>query len=479
MSLRKRATSGIVWTFAEQFGNQIVVFVVSTILARLLLPEQFGLIGMIAVFYAVGSALFNAGLTQSLVRSKKLDQVDYSTVFFYNLFSSIVIYFIMFFTAPLVAEFYGYPILIDIIRLYCLSFIIFAFSAVQQAKMTKEMNFKTQTIISLPSVILGGIVGIYLAYSGYGVWSIVWNQLITATFRSMQLWIYSKWTPSFVFSVPKFKEHFNFGYKITLSSILEKIFNNLYIIIIGKYFSATQVGFYTRADSMKNLPVSNITMALGRVTYPLFAEIQYDNIRLKRVYKQLMKMVVFVVAPLMIYLAVLAEPIFRFLFTEKWLPAVPYFQILCISGILYPIQAYNSNVLNVKGRSDIFLKLTVINKALLVLGVIIGMQFGIFGLLYAQVILSIISFFFYAHFTNKFIGYSAFQQAKDIIPILVLALLPGVAVYFLDIKLVQYHDFIRIICGLSLGGLLYLLLSYLLKLDSFFDLKNIIIKTKP
>jgi len=478
MSLRKQATSGIVWTFAEQFGNQIVVFVVSTILARLLLPEQFGLIGMIAVFYAVGSALFNAGLTQSLVRSKKLDQEDYSTVFYYNLFSSIIIYFIMFFTAPLVAKFYGYPILINIIRLYCLSFIIIAFSAVQQAKMTKEMNFKTQTIISLPSVISGGIVGIFLAYSGYGVWSIVWNQLITASFRSVQLWIYSKWTPSLVFSVPKFKEHFKFGYKITLASILEKIFNNLYIIIIGKYFSATQVGFYTRADSMKNLPVSNITMALGRVTYPLFAEIQYDNIRLKRVYKQLMKMVVFVVAPLMIYLAILAEPIFRFLFTEKWLPAVPYFQILCVSGILYPIQAYNSNVLNVKGRSDIFLRLTIINKALLVIGIIIGMQFGIFGLLYAQVILSIISFFFYAHFTNKFIGYSAFQQAKDIIPILVLALLPGLAVYFLDNNLVQYHDFIRIICGLTLGAFLYILLSYILKLDSFFELKRIILKTK-
>lgn len=476
MSLRKQATSGIVWTFAEQFGNQIVVFIVSTLLARLLLPEEFGLIGMIAIFYAIGNALLNAGLTQSLVRSKKLDQEDYSTVFYYNLISSVFLYFIMFFIAPWVAKFYGYPILTNIIRLYCLSFIIIAFSAVQQAKMTKEMNFKTQTIISLPSVVLGGIVGIYLAYSGYGVWSIVWNQLILASFRSIQLWIYSKWTPSLVFSVSKFKKHFKFGYKITLSSLLIKIFDNLYIIIIGKYFSASQVGFYTRAESMKNLPVSNITTALSRVTYPLFAQIQNDNIRLKRIYKQLMKMVVFVVAPLMLFLAILAEPIFRFLFTEKWLPAVPYFQILCVSGILYPIQAYNANVLYVKGRSDIFLRLTSINKALLVLGIIIGIQFGIFGLLYAQVILSLISFFFYAHYTNKFIGYSAVQQAKDIIPILILTVIPGLAVFFLDNNLVHYHDFIRIISGLSLGGLLYIMLSYFLKMESFFELKKIMLK---
>lgn len=476
MSLRNQATAGIFWTFAQQFGQQIVLFFVSTILARLLLPEEFGYIGMIAIFVSVGTSLLKGGLTHSLIRSKDLEEDDYSTVFYYNLAASILIYILIYFAAPYVSGFYGYPILTPIIRWYCVSFILFAFSAVQEAKLTKEMNFKIQTIISIPSVIIGGIVGIALAYSGYGVWSIVWNQLITAFVRSIQLWIYSKWAPGLIFNFIKFKEHLKFGYKITLSSLLENIFNNLYVIIIGKYFSAGQVGFYTRADTMKNLPVNNITLALNKVTFPLFAEIQHDNERLKRVYKQLMKMSVYVVAPLMVFLIIMAEPVFRFLFTEKWLPAVPYFQILCISGILYPIQGYNANVLLVKGKSDTHLKLTVFNKILLVIGILIGIQFGIIGLLYAQVFLSVVTFFIYAHHTDKLIGYSSFQQVMDILPIILLSLLPGILVYLININLEEQPDWLRIISGGGVGIIFYIGISYILKITSFNDIIDIVFK---
>lgn len=478
MSLKKQAAAGVFWTFAQQFGQQIVLFFVSTILARLLLPEEFGYIGMIAIFVSVGTALLKGGLTQSLIRSKDLEEDDYSTVFYFNLGASILIYVLIYLTAPFVAEFYGYSILTSIIRWYCFSFILFAFSAVQEAKLTKEMNFRVQTIVSLPSVIVGGIVGITLAYAGYGVWSIVWNQLITALLRSIQLWIYSKWSPGLIFNVVKFKEHLNFGYKITLSSLLENIFNNLYVIIIGKYFSAGQVGFYTRADTMKNLPVNNITLALNKVTFPLFAQIQNDDERLKRVYKQLMKMSIYLVAPILVLLIILAEPVFRFLFTEKWLPAVPYFQILCISGFLFPIRGYNANVLLVKGKSDTFLKLTLLDKVLLVLGVIIGIQFGIVGLLYAQVVLSVITFFIYAHHTNKVIGYSAFQQGMDILPIILLSLLPGVLVFIIDLNLTNQADFLRIIIGTGVGIILYLGISYIFKIESYKDIIKMIFKER-
>lgn len=476
MSLRKQASAGIFWTFAQQFGQQIVLFVVSTILARLLLPEEFGYIGMIAIFVSVGNALLKGGLTQSLIRSKDLEEDDYATVFYYNLAASILIYILIYFIAPFVSDFYGYPVLTPIIRWYCLSFILFAFSVVQEAKLTKEMNFKIQTIISIPSVIIGGIVGIVMAYNGYGVWSIVWNQLVTALVRSIQLWIYSKWSPGLFFNFDKFKEHLRFGYKITLSSLLENIFSNLYIIIIGKYFSAGQVGFYTRADSMKNLPVNNITLALTKVTYPLFAEIQHDNDRLKRVYKQLMKMSIFVVAPIMVFLIILAEPVFRFLFTEKWLPAVPYFQILCISGILFPIQGYNANILLVKGKSDTFLKLTVINKILLVIGIIIGLQFGIIGLLYAQVFLSIITFFIYGYHTDKVIGYSAMQQLIDILPLIFLSILPGILVFLTNSYFDELSDLIRIISGAGVGIVVYIGISYIFKIESFNDIIEIVLK---
>lgn len=476
MSLKKQVTSGIIWTFGQQFGIQLINFVVSIILARLLLPEEFGLIGMISVFIGVGNALLNAGLTNSLIRSKDLDQGDYSTVFFFNLFSSIIIYVVIYFSAPLIADFYDQPLLTSIVRLYCISFIIAAFMAVQQARMTKNMEFKTQTIISIPSLIVGGGVGITMAYMGYGVWSLVWNQLVTQSVRSIQFWIYSGWQPSLVFDNNKFKEHFSFGYKITLSNLIGKIFDNSYPIIIGRFFAASQVGFYTRAETMKNLPVKNISLALNRVTYPLFSTIQDDNVRLKSVYKKLMKMVVFVVAPVMVFSAVLAEPVFRFLLTEKWLPAVPYFQILCVAGILYPVHMYNLNVLTVKGRSDILLKLTIIKNVLLTLAIIIGVQFGIFGLLYAQVILSLVSFFINAFYTDKFIDYSAFEQTRDLIPIVILSIAAGAGIFFVDMWLSEGLDFVRIVTGSLIGVVIYLLLSYMFNFSSLFELKKLLLK---
>src|SRR5690606_36510613 len=274
-------------------------------------------------------------------------------------------------------------------------------------RLTKEMNFKTQTLIAIPASLAGGFTGIIMAYLGFGVWSLVWSSIVTIVVSTVQLWIYSKWKPDWTFSISKFKMHFYFGYKLTISGLLDKIFNNIFLIIIGKFFSPAQVGFFTRAETMKQLPVTNISNTLNKVAYPLFASIQDDNIQLKRVYKKLMKMVLFVVAPVLILSAVLAEPIFRFLFTEKWLPAVPYFQILCAAGILYPLHAYNLNILNVKGRSDLFLKLEVIKKIIIVLAIIFALPYGIIALLYGQVFISIIVYFINSHYSGKFIGYPA------------------------------------------------------------------------
>ncbi|MGM0933373.1 MAG: lipopolysaccharide biosynthesis protein [Bacteroidota bacterium] len=478
MSLRKQAIAGLAWTFTQQFGNQLIGFVVSMVLARILLPEEFGLIGMIAIFLAVGKSLLDAGLTQSLIRSHDLDQEDYSTVFFFNLAASILIYVVIYLSAPLIANFYDQQILINIIRLFCITFIITAFSSVQLARLTKKMDFKTQTLIALPSNIVGGIVGITMAYMGYGVWSLVWSSLVSAFLGSIQLWIYSKWMPSLVFNIEKFKDHFNYGYKLTLSGLLNTIFNNIYLIIIGKFFSPAQVGFYTRAETMKQLPVTNISSALNKVTFPLFASIQDDDARLKRVYKQLMQMVVFIIAPVLIFLGVLAEPTFRFLFTEKWLPAVPYFQILCVTGILYPIHAYNLNILKVKGRSDLFLKLEVIKKIIIVITIVFAIQFGIMALLFGQIFTSIMAFFINTHYTGKFINYSAWQQSKDIIPIILLSVFSGVVIFILDYYLKIYNqlDIIRILGGSIVGLLVYLPLAKMLKFNSLNDIKKLLIK---
>jgi O-antigen/teichoic acid export membrane protein len=464
------------WTFGQQFGSQVIGFIVSVILARILLPKDFGLIGMISIFIGIGTSLVNSGLTQSLIRTLEPDQEDYSTVFFFNLIGSIIIYWMLFFAAPLIAAFFSQRILINIIRIYCLTFIISAFSEVQLTRLTKEMNFKLQMTIAIPSLIGSGALGMFLAYKGYGVWSLVWMGVCQSFLSTVQLWCRTAWVPSFVFNIAKFRYHFKFGYKLTLSGLLDTIFTNIYQIIIGRFFVPAQVGFYTRADSLKQLPVSNISVALNKISYPIFASIQNDNIRLKNGYKQIMQMVIFVVAPVLVIMGVLAEPLFRFLFTDKWLPAVPYFQILCLTGILYPLHAYNLNILNVKGRSDLFLKLEIIKKILLAIVILVSINFGILGLIWGQVIASVLAFFINTHYSGRFLKYNAWQQIKDILPLVMLAFGAGFCVWLLDYGLNNLSDIVRLIVGGFIGLVIYLGFSFVFKIESIRMFKKIILR---
>ncbi len=464
------------WTFIQQFGTQGIGFLVSIVLARILLPKEFGLIGMISVFVGIGNSLINSGLTNSLIRTSKPDQSDYSTVFFFNLVGSVVVYWILFFTAPLIAVFFSQPILVNIIRIYCLSFIISAFSQVQMTRLTKEMNFKLQMTIAIPSLIGAGLLGIFLAFRGYGVWSLVWMSLFQSFLSTVQLWVRTGWSPSLVFDKVKFKYHFLFGYKLTLSGLLDTVFTNIYQIIIGRFFIAAEVGFYTRASTLTQLPVNNISGALSKISYPLFASIHDDDVRLKKAYKQIMQMVIFVIAPVLAIMGVLAEPLIRFLFTAKWMPAVPYFQILCVTGILYPLHAYNLNILNVKGRSDLFLKLEVIKKVLVVVMIFLTLRFGILGLIWGQLISSILAFFINTHFSGKFLNYKAWQQIKDILPLIILAFIAGAIVWSLDFELHKSRDIFRLLVGGSVGVLAYWVICASLKVESLNELKKIILR---
>ncbi|NJY63021.1 lipopolysaccharide biosynthesis protein [Salinimicrobium sp. CDJ15-81-2] len=477
MSLKRKAALSLVWTFTQQFGNQLIGFIVSLVLARILLPSEFGLVGMIAVVVAVGNALLDGGLTKSLIRDTDCDEVDYSTVFFFNVGAGLVVYALVFLSAPFIADFYEQPVLTDIIRVYCLTIVITSFSAVQLARLTKRMDFKIQALIAIPAAVMGGVVGIWMAFSGYGVWSLVWSGITTAVVSTIQMWWYSSWKPRLVFSRSRFSKHFNYGYKLTLSDLLNRIFNNIFLIVIGKYFSAAQVGFYTRAETMKQLPVTNISRALDKVTFPLFVSIQDDEVRLKRVYKKLMLMVVFVISPVLIFLAVLAEPVFVFLFTEKWLPAVPYFQILCVTGILFPLHSYNLTILNVKGRSDLFLKLEVVKKVIIVITIIIAIPFGIMALLYGQVVISLLAFFINAHYTSRFISYTGWEQLKDVLPIISLAVFGGTIIFVLDWFIMQEQsNLLRILAGVITGSLVYLSTAFIFKFSSLFELSNLILK---
>src|SRR5690606_22951203 len=389
MSLKQKTITGLFWTFTEQFVSKGIGFIVQIILARILLPEEFGLIAMIMVFIGIGHSMVDSGMTSSLIRTMNSDQRDYSTVFFINVIVSFLVYGIIFFCAPAIATFYEQPILADLVRVYALIIVIQSFVTVQITRMTKEMNFRIQLIIQIPSIIVGGIVGIVLALYGWGVWSLVYMALVRTLISTIQYWFYTGWRPDWVIDRERLWEHFNFGYKLTLAGILNTIFVNAYNIVIGKFFSVAQVGFYSKADSLQKFPVQSMSQALNKVTYPMFSEIQNDNVKLRAVYRTVMQQVVFWITPVLVVAFVVAEPLFRFILTEKWLPAVPYFRILCFVGFLYPVQAYNLNILKVKGRSDLILKLSIIKRIIITLGIVIALPFGVFGLLYFQVINSL------------------------------------------------------------------------------------------
>jgi len=466
------------WTLIQQFSTQGISFVVSIVLARLLLPEQFGLIAMLSVFMSIGTVLMESGLGQSLIRTTNPDSEDYSTVFYFNLIGSFIVYAIVYLCAPFIADFYHQPLLESITRWYCLIFITNALSSIHYTRLTKQMLFKKELTITLPSLILSSIVGITMAYSGYGVWSLVASGLTQSVAVALQMWIRSDWRPVLSFNKEKFKYHFDYGYKLTLSGILDTLFTNAYVIIIGKYFAPAQVGFYNRADTLKQLPVSNISNVLNKVTFPLFAEVKDDDVRLKDIYRKIMQMVLFFVAPILLIMAALGEPLFRLLFTEKWLPAVPYFQILCWAGILYPIHAYNLNILKVKGRSDLFLKLEIIKKIMIIAIIATSIHYGIYGLLYGGIITSVLAFFINTYYSGKFINYTSWHQIVDVLPTLILATITGATVYLMDKYLSQQliSDFIRLVIGTAIGTLIFLLLSKLFKLTAINELINIIKK---
>ncbi|MCU7618713.1 lipopolysaccharide biosynthesis protein [Chryseobacterium sp. PBS4-4] len=477
MSLKNQVLNGAIWTYGQQFGTQAIQFGVSIILARLITPSDFGLIGMITIFIGLGSAVYEGGLTNSLIRSATLEEDDYSTVFIFNVLISVFVYLIIFFSAPYIADFYKQPILKNIIRIYSLSFIINSFSAVHNTRLIKAMQFKKIAIISLPSLIVYSVIAVFMAYNNFGVWSLVFSFIASSTLSTISLWYFTDWRPKLIFNKLKFTTHFGYGNKLMMSSILDIIFTNLYNIVIGKVYSPKLLGYYTRSNSLMMLPVLNISSTLNKVAFPTFSQMQDDDHRLKSSYKRIMLLVLFLVTPVMVIMMVMAAPLVEFLFTEKWLPIVPIFQILCLTGILYPLHVYNLLILQVKGKSDLYLYLEIAKKILAVLILAISFYFDFYGLLWGQVVASVLCLGINTHYAGKFLNYNLFQQLRDILPIFLVSFLMGLLLYWVDVSFFQaYDDFTRLLFSTIIGVIFYSLLSILFKFSSFQEIKNIILK---
>jgi O-antigen/teichoic acid export membrane protein len=478
LSLKKQTLSGLVWTFTDTFVLKGSSFIASLILARILGPQIFGLIGMLSIFIAIGQSLVDSGLSSSIIRTKDADDKDFSTVFYTNLVMSFLIYGIIFFCAPFIAKFYNQQILISIVRLYCLTFIISSFSAIQIAILTKNMQFKKLMLCNIPGTVIGIIIGIVMAYSGYGVWSIVWMYLISQIAQSIMLSISSKWKPSFSFSREKLQFHFHFGYKLMLSGVINTSFNNIYNVIIGKFYPVQTLGFYERAYLFNQYPVTTLTGIISRVTYPLLANIQHENERIAIAYKKLIQITFFITAPLMFGAAAIAEPLFLIVLGKEWMPSVPFFQILCIGSMFLPIHSFNLNVLQVYGRSDLFLKLEIVKKAVIVITIMIAFQFGIYALVWSSVFTGFIALLINTHYSSTVINYTTNKQLRDMLPILILSGIMFILMYLTFHFLLSFPLSVQIILPVIIGAVFYFTVNLLFKIPSFLYLQTLIKERK-
>ena len=465
-NLKSQTIKGVFWSFIEKFGSQLILLISQIVLARLLEPKDFGLLGMLAIFIAVSQAFIDSGFDNALIQKKEVNQTDYSTVFYFNITIGIVLYLILFFAAPLIADFFHQPLLVDLTRVVCIVLAVNSFGLIQFVKFKIEMNFKAIAQVVVIANLLSAFVGIAMALMGFGVWALAGQIIGIYFFRTVLFWIKSSWRPSFIFSFQSFKQLFSFGSKLLLSGIINQVFQNIYLMVIGRIFSASLLGFYTQAKKLQEVPVTTLAQVVGNVTFPAFSKIQDDNIKLREGFRKLIKLMVFINFPLMLGLAVVAEPLLVLILGEKWLPSVPYFQLLCIAGMIYTLHASNLNILKVKGRSDLFLYLEIIKKTIVVIAIFIGLNWGIIGLIVGQICTSFISFFINAFYTGKLISYTIPNQLKDISQTFFISL--GM-VAFMSIGWFINNQIISLVFQILIGIGSYLLLAIATKQEALTD----------
>ena len=423
MTLKQRTVSGLLWSFIDNIATVGITFLVGIVLARLLTPKEFGLIGMLTIFIAISQSFIDSGFRQALIRKQNCTDSDYSTVFYFSLAISIFAYLILFLGANAIGVFFNEPDLKPLIRVLGLGLIINALAIIQSTILTKLIDFKLQAKISLISSVIAGIISIYMAYTGWGVWSLVASSIIRNSVTSILLWIWSTWTPTLVFSIQSFIELFAFGSKLLASGLIDTIYRNVYYIVIGKYFNSAELGYYTRADQFQGLPSSNLQSIIGRVSYPVLLTIQGDILRLKHAYKNIIRSTMLITFVLMLGLAATARPMVLTLIGDKWEPCIIYLQLMCFVGMFYPLHALNLNMLQIQGRSDLFLRLEIIKKILAIPVIFIAIVYGIKSMIISMIILSLIAYYLNSYWSGRLIGYSFVEQLKDIVPSLILALI--------------------------------------------------------
>lgn len=476
MSLKQKTISGLKWSFADNIINQGIQFIVGIILARLLSPVEFGLIGMVTFFLVISQTFIDSGFSQALIRKTDCSQEDYSTVFYFNIILGVLCYALLFLCSNVIGSFYNEPALSMIVKIIGINLIVNSFTIVPKAIITSKIDFKLQANISFISSVLSGIISIWMALFGWGVWSLVWRTISQNIITALILYIKMQWRPIFVFKMDSFNKLFSFGSKLLISGIIYSTFSNIYLLVIGKYYSAADLGYYTRADQFKNFPSQNITSVIQRVSYPVLVTVKDDAVKLKRGYQKLIKNIMFLSIVLMFGMAVLARPLVTTLIGEKWLPVVPYLQFLCLPGMMYPLHALNLNILKVKGRSDLFLWIELLKALLAIPTIIIGIFWGIKMMILGIFVNSIIAFIINSYWSSKLINYSIIEQLMDIIPSLAIALIMSIGLLFVGFC---FHtvSLLILLFQILIGGMIVIILSHFIKYKPYIEMYEIIKST--
>ncbi len=460
-----RIVSGFLWRFAERIGAQGVAFVVSLFLARILDTDVYGTIAIVTVFISILNVFIDSGLGSALIQKKDADDMDFSSVFYFNIGMCCIVYCLLFFLAPVIAGFYNEQILTPVLRVLGLTLIISGIKNIQQAYVSRTMQFKRFFFATLGGTIGAAFIGIYMAYKGYGIWALVAQHVFNSAVDTIILWFTVKWRPKKMFSFERLKSMLAYGWKLLASSLLDNVYNNLRQLIIGKLYTSNDLAFYNRGRQFPNLIVDNVNSSINSVLFPTMSQAQDEKAKLKDMTRRAIKTSTYIMAPLMMGMAFCAEPLVRLILTEKWLPCVPYMRIFCITFMLYPIHTANLNVIKAMGRSDIFLKLENIKKVVGLTLLVSTMWFGVMAIAYSLLLSAFLCTIINSWPNRKLLDYKYGDQIKDILPGIILAVFMGVCVY--PVQLLGLPDIVTLVIQVFGGAAIYIAGSIFFKMESF------------
>ena len=474
-NLKKKTVRGMIWSTFQKFGTIIISFVSNMVLARLLTPDDYGCIGLLAIFITLSSAFINGGFGSALIQKKNPSEKDYSTIFFFNILVSCILYVLLFACAPLISRFYGIELLARVLKVEGVIIIISAFSLVQENRLRKQLRFKTIATAYLVSALLSAIVAIYLACQGWGVWALVAQQIMMSSCNAVLLWFLSDWKPSLVFSFVSLKELFSFGFFVLLADTINIVGNNIQGILIGRVYSASTMGYYTQAHKLDQVASNSISSIINQVSYPVLAEAQNDHASMIRILFRFNSILAYITFPVMLLLILLAKPIILIVYSAKWLQSVPYFQILCLAGIAVCLQGINYYAIAAIGESKKLMWWTIIKRLFGLVFVIVGLELaGMYGMLFGMVLSAYLIYLVNSYLVSKYIGYKITRQIKDIAPIVIVSLLSFLASFFSTLFIecsVYIEGLIRLVAFL----IPFLFFSASLKMEAFLIFREFVI----